>query len=86
MKRQEEKNKQNYADFRIIVESLLINQGERKLENNISIISMVQEDQEPGQKLLFQKKDNELSGNRQAVEPKKQENVDRTLTETINDV
>ena len=39
-----------------------------------------------GQELILLKKDNERSGIRQAVEPKKQENVDKTLRETVNDV
>ena len=36
MKRQEEKNKQNYADFRIIAEGLIMNLGERKQEHKNS--------------------------------------------------
>ena len=78
MKRQEEKNKQNYPDFRIIAKSSMMNQVERKLENKIFNKSMLPEEQEPGQELILQKKDNEFSGKRQAAYLKKQENVDKT--------
>ena len=57
--------------------SLMINLSERKWEN---------ENFNKGQELILLKKDNERSGIRQAVEPKKQENVDKTLRETVNDV
>ena len=55
----------------------MINLSERKWEN---------ENFNKGQELILLKKDNERSGIRQAVEPKKQENVDKTLRETVNDV
>ena len=53
MERQEEKNKQNYADFRIIPEVLLMNQGERKLENKNFNKSMLPEEQEPSQEPIL---------------------------------
>ena len=77
--------KQN-EDFRIIAKSLMMYQGERKRENKNFNKSMEPEEQEPTRELVLQKKDKELSSNRKAVEPKKQENVDKTLTETIDDV
>ena len=55
----------------------MINLSERKWENK---------NFNKGQELILLKKDNERSGIRQAVEPKKQENVDKTLRETVNDV
>ena len=56
----------------------MMNQVERKLENKIFNKSMLPEEQEPGQELILQKKDNEFSGKRQAAYLKKQENVDKT--------
>ena len=49
--RQEKKDTQNLADLKIIAKSLM----------------MLQEEQEPGQELVFQGKNNKLSGSRQVL-------------------
>jgi len=47
------KKKQNYADFIVIAESLMMNQGERKLENKNFNKSMLPEEQEPSQEPIL---------------------------------